>query len=128
MKSHAHTPSPRRELAQDREAGGVGGALEEQRVRVDESLHVQIGILTLLDMPWQDPRIDISRYRTSRRPAPPMYASPELVALIQREREHDIEHDRLGRLAACARAAAPRRSPTASPGVLRARHLSTVRC
>ena len=29
---------------------------------------------------------------------------PELVALIQRERELDIEHDRLGRIAACARA------------------------
>jgi hypothetical protein len=33
-----------------------------------------------------------------------MNASPELVALIQREREQDLEHVRLGRLAACARA------------------------
>ena len=32
-----------------------------------------------------------------------MNGSPELVALIQREREHEIEHDRLGRIAACSR-------------------------
>jgi hypothetical protein len=33
-----------------------------------------------------------------------MYASPELVAAAQRERERSIEHDRLARLAACVRA------------------------
>ena len=32
-----------------------------------------------------------------------MYGSPELVALIQREREQHIEQDRLAGLAACAR-------------------------
>jgi hypothetical protein len=32
-----------------------------------------------------------------------MNGSPELVALLQREREHDIEHDRLVRIAECAR-------------------------
>jgi hypothetical protein len=31
-------------------------------------------------------------------------ATPELVALIQREREQSIEHDQLARIAACARA------------------------
>ena len=33
-----------------------------------------------------------------------MYGSPELVALIQREREQHIEQDRLAGIAACARA------------------------
>ena len=33
-----------------------------------------------------------------------MNTTPELVALIQRERERDFEHDRLARIAACARA------------------------
>jgi hypothetical protein len=33
-----------------------------------------------------------------------MITTPELVALTQRERERHIEHDRLGRIAACARA------------------------
>jgi hypothetical protein len=33
-----------------------------------------------------------------------MNASPELVALIQRDRERLIEHDRLARVAACVRA------------------------
>jgi len=30
--------------------------------------------------------------------------TPDLVALIQRERERDLEHDRMARIAACARA------------------------
>jgi hypothetical protein len=30
--------------------------------------------------------------------------TPELVALMQRERERNFEHDRLARIAACARA------------------------
>ena len=33
-----------------------------------------------------------------------MFTSPELVALIQQERERSIAHDRLARLAACVRA------------------------
>lgn len=33
-----------------------------------------------------------------------MNASPELVALIQRDHERHIEQDRLARVAACARA------------------------
>jgi hypothetical protein len=33
-----------------------------------------------------------------------MITTPELVALVQRERERHIEHDRLARVAACARA------------------------
>jgi hypothetical protein len=33
-----------------------------------------------------------------------MTTTPELVALAERERERHIEHDRLGRVAACARA------------------------
>ena len=33
-----------------------------------------------------------------------MNVTPELVALVQRDRERAIEHDRLARLAACARA------------------------
>jgi hypothetical protein len=33
-----------------------------------------------------------------------MNATPELVALIQREREHHIRQDQLARLAACGRA------------------------
>jgi hypothetical protein len=33
-----------------------------------------------------------------------MITTPELVALMQRERERHIEHDRLARVAACARA------------------------
>ena len=33
-----------------------------------------------------------------------MHASPELVALIQRERERDIDRDTMARIAACVRA------------------------
>jgi hypothetical protein len=33
-----------------------------------------------------------------------MITTPELVALVQHERERNIEHDRLARVAACARA------------------------
>ena len=33
-----------------------------------------------------------------------MITTPELVALIQRERDRHIEHDRLARIAACGRA------------------------
>jgi|PlaIllAssembly_1097288.scaffolds.fasta_scaffold644442_2 hypothetical protein len=33
-----------------------------------------------------------------------MITTPELVALMQRERERHIEHDRLARIAACGRA------------------------
>jgi hypothetical protein len=33
-----------------------------------------------------------------------MITTPELVALIQWERDHHIEHDRLARIAACGRA------------------------
>jgi hypothetical protein len=33
-----------------------------------------------------------------------MHTTPELVALVQRERERSIEHDRLSRIAACAEA------------------------
>jgi hypothetical protein len=33
-----------------------------------------------------------------------MNGSPELVALMQREREQHIEHDRLASIASCARA------------------------
>ena len=33
-----------------------------------------------------------------------MNTTPELVALMQRERERNFEHDRLARIAACARA------------------------
>ena len=33
-----------------------------------------------------------------------MLTSPELVALIQQERERSIAHDRLARIAACVRA------------------------
>ena len=32
-----------------------------------------------------------------------MNGSPELVALLQREREQHLEHDRLASIAACAR-------------------------
>ena len=33
-----------------------------------------------------------------------MHATPELVSLIQRERERDIDRDHVARIAACARA------------------------
>jgi len=33
-----------------------------------------------------------------------MHTSPELVALIQQERERSIAHERLARVAACVRA------------------------
>jgi hypothetical protein len=50
--------------------------------------------------------IDIVKYqyRTRRQEPRRMFTSPELVALIQQERERSIAHDRLARLAACVRA------------------------
>jgi hypothetical protein len=41
---------------------------------------------------------------TARHEGATMITTPELVALMQRERERHIEHDRLARIAACGRA------------------------
>ena len=44
VKSQAQIPSTgRRQLAQDREPGGIGRALEEEGVGIDETLHVPDG-------------------------------------------------------------------------------------
>jgi hypothetical protein len=51
--------------------------------------------------------IDIVKYQyriTPPEEALTMFPSPELVALIQQERERSIARDRLARLAACVRA------------------------
>ena len=44
VKSQAQTLLAARELAQDREPGGVGRALEEDGVGIGESLHEEQGI------------------------------------------------------------------------------------
>ena len=54
-----------------------------------------------------------------------MTSSPELVALIQREREHHIEQDRLARIAACTRACC---SPSLADRFARALHRAPASC
>ncbi len=54
-----------------------------------------------------------------------MIASPELVALIQQERERSIDRDRLARLAACVRACC---DPSLAGRVARALRRSPATC
>ena len=54
-----------------------------------------------------------------------MIASPELVALIQQERERSIAQDRLARLAACVRACC---DPSLVARVARALRRSPAAC
>jgi hypothetical protein len=54
-----------------------------------------------------------------------MHSSPELVALIQRDRERYIEHDHLARLAACVRACC---SPSVIDRLARALRLAPTAC
>jgi hypothetical protein len=54
-----------------------------------------------------------------------VHPTPELVALIQHERELDVEHRRLARLAACAKACC---SPSLIDRVVRAVRPSTASC
>ena len=54
-----------------------------------------------------------------------MNTTPELVALIQRERELDIEHDRLVRIAGCARACC---NPSLGGRLARALRLAPATC
>jgi hypothetical protein len=88
------------ELAQDGESGGVRGPLEEEGVGVDEALHAVI--LTSVDVARQDADIETRRYANPRRPG--LHATPELVTLLQQERERHIDRDHLARVAACHRA------------------------
>jgi hypothetical protein len=48
--------------------------------------------------------VNIRRIDNHRYEEPAVSTSPELVALIQRERERHIEQDHLARVAACVRA------------------------
>ncbi len=54
-----------------------------------------------------------------------MITTPELVALIQRERELNIEHDRLVRIAGCMRACC---DPTLGDRLARALRLTPATC
>ena len=54
-----------------------------------------------------------------------MHASPELVTLIQQERERFIEHDRLARVAACVRACC---DPSLASRLIRALRRSPAAC
>jgi hypothetical protein len=54
-----------------------------------------------------------------------MTSSPELVAMIQRDRERHIEHDRLARVAGCLNACC---SPRLVDRVARALHLASTTC
>jgi len=92
-------PARRNELAEDREAGGIGCSLEEEGIRVGQALHAGRVLTT----------IDIVKYQCSTRrhgseARSTMNTTPELVALIQRDREQHIQRDHLARLAACANA------------------------
>jgi hypothetical protein len=52
-------------------------------------------------------------------------ASPELVALIQRDRERQIKQDRLARIAACVKACC---SPSVVDRLARALRLAPTSC
>ena len=54
-----------------------------------------------------------------------MNTTPELVALIQRERELDIEHERLARITGCARACC---NPSLGDRLTRALRLASATC
>jgi hypothetical protein len=54
-----------------------------------------------------------------------MITSPELVALMERERERHIERDRLARVAACARACC---NPTRIDRLARALRAAPAAC
>ena len=54
-----------------------------------------------------------------------MNSSPDLIALVQRDRERHIEQDRVARLFACTRACC---SPSITDRVARALHLAPAGC
>ena len=53
VKSQAQTPSPPRELAQDREPGGIRRALQQQGIRIDEALHVRMVLTNIYIVKYQ---------------------------------------------------------------------------
>jgi hypothetical protein len=72
--------------------------------------------------------IDIVKYQyqgTRRQEPRPVITSPELVSLIQQERERSIARDRLARLAACVRACC---DPSFAGRVARALRRSPAAC
>jgi hypothetical protein len=71
--------------------------------------------------------LDIVKYQYRHTPqgASSMFTSPELVALIQQERERSIARDRLARLAACVRACC---DPSLMGRLARAFRLSPAPC
>lgn len=99
----------RDELAKDGQPARVGGPLEEQRVRIRRSLHPATVLTT----------IDIVKYQYS------MIVPPDLVALLERERQSGAARERLARDVRCVRSCC---NPTRLDRLARLLRLAPTTC